>query len=409
MNSTSLTLQMAWRYLRANKSHSAVSTIARVSVAGVAVATAAIVCVLSVFNGFQDVLGDKLDRMSADAVVEPVAGKTFANGDSLAAVARSLPEVALALPAVSDNALALAASCEMPVRLIGVDPALYRKITSLDSIMLEGGRVPAPGSKEIAASVGVASQLGLYENGADLLLFAPRRKGRVNLANPITSFITDSVNMAGVYRADQSEYDANTVVCDIEVARTLFQYTHEATSLLVKGHEGVSPSVLAEALRSGLGNQVRVKDRLQQQEMNFRMIKIEKWVTFLLLFFILVIASFNIISTLSMLVLEKQKQMKTLCAIGMSRRMIGGVFWWESVIVTLVGGISGLAIGVALSLLQQHCGFIKIAGDTSTMILDHYPVVVEASDVAISFIPVALIGLCAAWVSSSFAKSRCTT
>ena len=114
MNSTSLTLQMAWRYLRANKSHSAVSTIARVSVAGVAVATAAIVCVLSVFNGFQDVLGDKLDRMSADAVVEPVAGKTFANGDSLAAVARSLPEVALALPAVSDNALALAASCEIP-------------------------------------------------------------------------------------------------------------------------------------------------------------------------------------------------------------------------------------------------------------------------------------------------------
>lgn len=397
---------MARRYLRARKSHSAVTAIARVSVAGVAVATAAIVCVLSVFNGFREVLAGRLDLMSPDVMVSPASGKTFADGDSLAAAIRAVDGVAIAMPMVADNALALAGSSEMPVRLLGVDPAAYRRITSLDSIMLDGGKAPLAGSREAAAAVGTASQLALYEQGTPILLFAPRREGRVNLANPAASFISDSVALSGVYRADRSEVDANTMVCDIEVARMLFQYDAEATEVLVKAAPGVAPEALAGRIRDRLGKGYVVKDRLQQQAMDFRMIEIEKWVTFLLLFFILVIASFNIVSTLAMLVVEKQKSMLTMRAVGMPYSLIGRVFWWESVFVTVAGGIAGLALGVILSLLQEHFGLIKLAGDPSAMIVSAYPVALQWGDVALAFAPVALIGLAAAWVASRFARTR---
>lgn len=397
---------MAWRYLRARKSHSAVTAIARVSVAGVAVATAAIVCVLSVFNGFREVLAGRLDLMSPDVMVSPASGKTFADGDSLAASIRTVDGVAVAMPMVADNALALAGSSEMPVRLLGVDPAAYRRITSLDSIMLDGGKAPLPGSREAAAAVGTASQLALYEQGTPILLFAPRREGRVNLANPAASFISDSVALSGVYRADRSEVDANTMVCDIEVARMLFQYDAEATEVLVKAAPDVAPETLAGRIRDRLGKGYVVKDRLQQQAMDFRMIEIEKWVTFLLLFFILVIASFNIVSTLAMLVVEKQKSMLVMRAVGMPYSLIGRVFWWESVFVTVAGGIAGLALGVILSLLQEHFGLIKLAGDPSAMIVSAYPVALQWGDVVLAFVPVALIGLAAAWVASRFARTR---
>ena len=397
---------MAWRYLRARKSHSAVTAIARVSVAGVAVATAAIVCVLSVFNGFREVLAGRLDRMSPDVMVSPASGKTFADGDSLAAAVSTVDGVAIAMPMVADNALALAGSSEMPVRLLGVDPAAYRRITSLDSIMLDGGKAPLAGSREAAAAVGTASQLALYEQGTPILLFAPRREGRVNLANPAASFISDSVALSGVYRADRSEVDANTMVCDIEVARMLFQYDAEATEVLVKAAPGLAPEALAGRIRDRLGKGYVVKDRLQQQAMDFRMIEIEKWVTFLLLFFILVIASFNIVSTLAMLVVEKQKSMLVMRAVGMPYSLIGRVFWWESVFVTVAGGIAGLALGVILSLLQEHFGLIRLAGDPSAMIVSAYPVALQWGDVALAFAPVALIGLAAAWVASRFARTR---
>ena len=295
---------------------------------------------------------------------------------------------------VADNALALAGSSEMPVRLLGVDPAAYRRITSLDSIMLDGGKAPLPGSREAAAAVGTASQLALYEQGTPILLFAPRREGRVNLANPAASFISDSVALSGVYRADRSEVDANTMVCDIEVARMLFQYDAEATEVLVKAAPDVAPETLAGRIRDRLGKGYVVKDRLQQQAMDFRMIEIEKWVTFLLLFFILVIASFNIVSTLAMR------------AVGMPYSLIGRVFWWESVFVTVAGGIAGLALGVILSLLQEHFGLIKLAGDPSAMIVSAYPVALQWGDVVLAFVPVALIGLAAAWVASRFARTR---
>ncbi len=280
-------------------------------------------------------------------------------------------------------------------------------MTSHDSTLLDGQPISTFSDNEAAISVGVARHLAIFEsNGTPLFIFAPKREGRVNLANPISSFVTDSLTIASIFQTRQSEYDENTVICDIDIARSLFQYENEATQIEVKGNSGISPGALASRLRTGLDDEVTVKDRLQQQDMNFHMISIEKWVTFLLMVFILLIASFNIISTLCMLIIEKQQSMATLVSLGMTRKAVGKTFWWESIFVSLIGGLSGITAGVILCLLQQHFGFIKLGGDPQTMVITAYPVAVEWGDIALALAPVIIIGLISASISSAFAKSR---
>lgn len=406
MKLSALPARIAWRYLRAPKSHSAVSAISIVSVVGVAVATAAIICVLSVFNGFRGLLNDKLDTLAPDVLITPAKGKTFANADSIAGIVADMPSVEEVMPAVVDNALAISESREMPVTLRGVDPEAYARITSVDSIIFEGAKMKDLTPADAVVSVGTGQQLAIYATGRTLLLFAPRREGRVNLANPMSSFLTDSVSVAGIFQAMQSDYDNNTVICDITTARNLFQYTTEATQLEVKATPGTDLPALASDIELSLGPNALAKDRARQQQTNFRMVEIEKWVTFLLLIFILLIASFNIISTLCMLIIEKQHSMATLSALGMSRKSIGATFWWESMYVSMSGGIAGIITGLALCLIQEHFGLIKLGGDPDAMIITAYPVAVEWSDVLIALAPVTIIGLAAASIASAFARSR---
>ena len=406
MKLSALPARIAWRYLRAPKSHSAVSAISIVSVVGGAVATAAVICVLSVFNGFRGLLNDKLDTLAPDVLITPAKGKTFANADSIAGIVADMPSVEEVMPAVVDNALAISESREMPVTLRGVDPEAYARITSVDSIIFEGAKMKDLTPADAVVSVGTGQQLAIYATGRTLLLFAPRREGRVNLANPMSSFLTDSVSVAGIFQAMQSDYDNNTVICDITTARNLFQYTTEATQLEVKATPGTDLPALASDIELSLGPNALAKDRARQQQTNFRMVEIEKWVTFLLLIFILLIASFNIISTLCMLIIEKQHSMATLSALGMSRKSIGATFWWESMYVSMSGGIAGIITGLALCLIQEHFGLIKLGGDPEAMIITAYPVAVEWSDVLIALAPVTIIGLAAASIASAFARSR---
>lgn len=405
-----LPARIAGRYLRSRKSHSAVGAIAAVSIIGMAVATAAIICVLSVFNGFKSVIGDRLDTLTPDVLVEPAAGKIFMDADSVAAIVGRIKGVDVVTPTLADNALIIFNGREMPVFLVGVDPENYAKTTHIRQLIdpkegryLKGGM--DRGMPETAISIGVASQMSTFPEDC-LLLFTPRRKGKVNLANPAASFITDSLYVTGVYRAMQNDYDENRVMVDLPTARRMFQYdSDEASTLHVSAAPGADPVRLAEDVQKILGPKFIVKDRLRQQEMNFRMIEIEKWVSFLLLGFILIIASFNIISTLSMLVLEKEASLTTLAAMGMSRNKIGSVFAWESFLVTATGGIAGILLGLVLCLLQQHFGFIKI-GDGTQTIMSAYPVVVKASDILLCALPLLLIGALSAVVTSQFAKKR---
>ena len=402
----SLPARIAWRYLRAPKSHSAVSAISIISVVGVAIATAAIVCVLSVFNGFRGLLSDTLDLLAPDVLVTPATGKTFADADSLLNIINKIDGVGTAMPTVTDNALAIYNAKEMPITLRGVVPEIYSEITEIDSLFVNGEGIAGYSPDDAAVSVGVAQQLGTGAGSEGLFLFAPRREGRVNLSNPMASFLTDSVSVRGIFQSLQSEYDENTVICDISTARELFQYTTEATAIEINTDPDADISGVASEINKALGEKVVVKDRFQQQETHFRMVNIEKWMTFLLLIFILMIASFNIISTLCMLIIEKQSSMATMSALGMNRRQIGKTFWWESIYVSLAGGIGGIIIGVALCLIQEKFGLIKLGGDPDILVVHAYPVIVEWSDLLVALIPVAIIGIITAWISAAFARSR---
>ena len=405
-------LRIAWRYLWARKSHSVVSVIAAVSIIGVAVATAAIVCVLSVFNGFQEVLSSKLDTLSPQLSVQPTSGKVFANADSLASALNHIEGIDIATPTVTDNALAIYSTHEMPVTLKGVVPEEYDKVTDIRSILKgESEYIEAlsPASRPGALlSIGSASQLGAHTLGESLLIFAPRREGRVNMANPANSFLRDSVTFSGYFQSQHSQFDQDLIIVPIEVARDLFQYDSEASAVELRLKSGADITATAEKVRLAAGPGAIVKDRLQQQEINFRMIKIEKWVTFLLLFFILLIASFNLISTLSMLVLEKQKSLRTLRNLGATPSATASIFRWESLLVALLGGISGLILGIGLCLMQQHFGLIRLNGDPSAMIIDTYPVKVVMTDLVAAIVPVVVIGLFTGWIAGRFARSRST-
>lgn len=411
---SNLSAAIAWRYLIAKKTHSAVSAITAVSACGIAVATAAIICVLSVFNGFKSVIAGRLDTLSPDVMVTPAEGKVFASADSIAEVLTSWKEVEIAMPSVLDNALAIYNGHETPVSLKGVDFSRYARLTTVKQLMDTNSRYPeAPAADLFAASpavlsIGAAARLGATE-GDGILIFAPRREGRVNIANPAASFLTDSVTATGIYQSNQQEYDDNRIIVDINIARDLLQYDDEASAIEILAAKETDPVALASKVEAALGPRFIAKDRLRQQAMNFRMISIEKWVSFLLLFFILVIASFNIISSLSMLVLDKEKSMHTLAALGMSRRRIGHIFAWESIYVTSAGGICGIVLGVALCLLQQHFGFIKLHGNPGDMIVQSYPVEVNAADILLTAAPIMIIGLVTARITAVFGRQRLAT
>lgn len=399
---------IALRYLFGKKSHSAVNTIAVVSVVGVAVATAAVVCVLSVFNGFQNVLTGRLDTLSPDLTVTPLEGKTISNGDSLALALAKVEGVAIATPTLTDNALAFFNGRETPVTLKGVIPDQYSKVTSIDSLRVGSGSSlqETEAGNPALISIGLAYKLGIYDYSLPLTVFAPKRTGRFNPANPSAAFVMDSLNVADVFQSLQEEYDENALFADIAFVRDLLLYDREATAIEIKADKNVDIDHLMDKVASVAGTQYQVKNRLMQQEVNFRMVQIEKWMTFLLLFFILIIASFNIVSTLSMLVLEKEDSLRTMCAIGMNRKSIANVFRWESVLVSLIGAIVGLILGATLSILQEKFGFITIATNNVNAVPMAYPVKLEILDLLITLIPIAIITVICAAVAGSFAKSR---
>lgn len=419
--------RIALRYLFSKKSHGAVSAIATVSVAGVAIATAAAVCVLSVFNGFKEVLAESYNTLAPDLTVSPVSGKLIDRADSLASRLGETPGVAAAMPAVADKALAVFQGREYPVSILGVESEAFSRISGVDSVILDGGRMPADRYEEMPEfeyfedyeeyinstpkpealpSIGAAVRLGNMQIDDDMMIFAPVRHGRYNPANPAASFVMDSVRVTGVYRSGRKEYDEDMVIVPIGLARHLFQLDDEASRIELRVNPDADLQDVKNAVASRLGKNFLVRDRAEQQQLNFRMINIEKWVSFLLLTFILIIATFNIVSTMTMLVLEKRHSMRILESLGMARRNVAGIFARESIIVSLLGGLLGVALGVALCLLQQHYGFVKLDGNPETLLIRYYPVKVVWTDVALAFLPSPMLGLLTALVIGAFARRR---
>lgn len=379
-----LALRVALRYLFSPKRRQAVNVISWVSLAGVAVAAAAMVVVLSVFNGFGQLAESKLSRFDPGLAVRPARGKAIAGADSLAAAIAALPGVEAAWPVVREQAFASTGSQQMPVMVHAMPPqAALRRLAPITI----DGRCELSDSSAMV-SVGVALGLSARPGqGAEITVYEPRRVGRINPANPAGAFRQATLRPAGVYQVEQDEYDRDLIILPLATARRLLDYTDEATQIDVLTLPGADAKAvgreISRLLSAGAAPSADfvLLDRLAQQAGAFHMIAIEKWVTFLMLVFILVIASFNIVSSMSMLILEKEANMGILQAMGAPRRMLRAIFASQSVMITLGGGLAGILLGVLLCLGQQHFGWVRLsASDPSLMSIGAYPVVVRWAD-----------------------------
>lgn len=395
------TLKIALRYLKSKKTHNAVNIISIVAMCGVVVTTAAMVCVLSVFNGFSSLIGSKLAKLDPPIMVNAASGKAISNADSLVAAIASIDGVEMALPTISDHALAVYDGMQMPVLVKGV-PNGYEHLTGINDVIIDGNYTLDSGSLHHAVlSVGVALQLrarpGFVEG---VRILAPKRIGNINLANPAGAFRADTMQIAGVYQVEQSDYDRDMIYVPIEAARFLFNYPTEATSIEISPSQGADEARVMDAISSIIGDGYTVKDRLMQQAYAYRMVNIEKWVTFLLLGFIMVIATFNVIGTLSLLIIEKDASITTFRNMGATNKQITRIFITEGWLISLVGAVAGIAIGLILCWVQQTFGLIELQGATELLVVKQYPVEVQMTDLVVVFAAVAVVGLLTSMATS---------
>lgn len=399
------TLKIAARYLVAKKTHSAVNIISIISMCGVVVTTAALVCVLSVFNGFASLISGKLSMLDPQIAVTATEGKAIAEADSVIARLQAIDGVEIAVPTVEDHCLALFGDYQMPVRVKGV-PQGYDTLTQITPAILEGEFLLDDSvSRYGVLSIGTALQLRCRPGFiGQVRLFAPQRRGTVNLANPMGAFRADSVFVAGVYQIEQSDYDRDLIFIPLDMARFLFDYDREATTIEVTLKPGANEQQVMAAIDSQLGSGYEIKNRLMQQAASFRMVNIEKWVTFLLLGFIMVIATFNVISTLSLLIIEKDESIRTFRHLGATDKQITGIFVAEGWLISLTGALLGVSLGLLLCWLQQTFGLIELQGEA--LIVRAYPVQIQLTDVAIVFALVAAVGLLTSLVTSAIMRRR---
>ena len=403
----SLPLKIAWRYLVSKKGHQAVNIISIVAVCGVVVATAALICVLSVFNGFRGLIMGKLAMLDPEIAITATMGKTINDADSVIDAVSGIPGVQRAVPVIVDQALAVYAQNQMPVRLKGV-PDDYNTMNDMDSIIVDGEwKLRDQVSRYIVVGAGPAVRLMVRPEFLGMVyLYAPHRQGHVNIANPMGAFRQDSLFVSGVFQLQQNSYDADLIYVPLDVAQELFDYETEATQIEIKLAPNADEQQVMHTIGKMLGRSYQVQNRLMQQREAYRLVNIEKWMAFLLLAFILVIATFNVISTLSLLIIEKDDSIATLRALGANDRQISRIFVLQGWLITLAGAITGVVIGLILCLCQQQFGWLRLSGDPANMIINAYPVEVQWSDVLVTLALVAAVGLLTSMVTALTMRRR---
>lgn len=377
----SLSWRIALRYLVSRKSHTAVNIISWVALAGVAVAAAAMICVLSVFNGFSDLAEQSAGRFTPDYKIIPVSGKTLA-GDSIVHAIASQPGITAAIPVLQETALAVTPEKQVGVDLVGVGRG-WTQNGIID------GRFPADEFNQglpvavLHASVAVELQQR-PDFSAPIEVFLPKRVGRINPANLATGFRSDSLHTVGVYQLDYADDNAaSSVILPIQRLRRLLDYNDGEASYVA----------VTSSVRPIAPPGTQVLDRKEQNAGAAHIVNIEKWITFLMLAFIMLIASFNIISSLTMMIIEKDKSITILRALGMPAKRIRGIFVAEGWLVNAAGGAIGILLGIALVLAQQWGEFIKLGGNHDIMLVTAYPVRLYWADILAVIGAVALTGL----------------
>ncbi len=385
---------IARRYLFSKKSHNVVNVISAISVCGIAVATAAIVCVLSIFNGFGGIVEGTFNAFDPDLKITVKEGKVFDYHTPEFGKALQINGIQIISESLEENALFMFGESQVPVLMKGVSEE-FKLMTDMEKLLLEGSfNLREDVVDYTMLGSGLAMTLGARPGFINPIeIYAPKRDVRVNLANPAAAFTRAYIQIGGVFSLNSPEYDEQMAIVPIQLARDLFGYENQVTSLDIKLEPNVSVNRVKREIERILGDDFLVEDRYQQQKESYRMMQIEKWVTFLIMVFVLLIAVFNLVGSLSMLIVEKRDDIKSLQNMGASEQLISRIFLYEGWLISFIGIISGIITGLALCLLQQYFGLLQLSDTPGAYIIDAYPVIVKMTDVVIAFAVVSLISL----------------
>lgn len=393
-------LYIARRYLFSRKSHHTINIISAISVVGVVLATTALVITLSVFNGFSDLVASFFTAFDPQLKVSLVEGKTVSSKDSALSRLRSNPDIATYTEVLEDQALIVGTNRQYVVTIKGVDDS-FAEQADLSSLLYGDGEfiLHADVLEYGVMGIRLASSLGLgthYEGG--LPIYAPRRGERVNMANPMQSFNKDELYSPGiVFAVNQTKYDANYILTSIQFARNLFDQPGQVSGIELGLREGVSIRRAQANIQAQLGPRFRVENRYEQQADVFRIMQVEKFIAYLFLTFILLVASFNIIGSLSMLMIDKKADVETLRALGASNTQIGNIFLIEGWLISGLGAILGIIIGLLLCWGQQTFGWVKMGQSAGSFLIEAYPVSIHIADIFVIFATVLAVSIVAVW------------
>lgn len=405
-----LSLYIAKRYIFAKKSHNAINVISGVSVCGVALATLALICTLSVFNGFQDLVATLFTAFDPQLKIVATTGKVFDAQDPRIQNIRQMPEVAIFSESLEDNAMVQYKGRQIMVTLKGIQDN-FNELTAIDSILFGRGNMVLADEvvDYVIPGAELVSVLGTGVRFVDPLeVYAPKRGAKINVANPTTSFESGLLYSSGlVFAVNQQKYDASYMLVSLEFARELFQYDTEVSSIELKLKDEADTDQVKRTLQQQLGEGFQVLDRYEQQSDTFRIMEVEKLISYIFLTFILLIACFNVIGSLSMLIIDKRADVVTLRNLGADNQLISCIFLFEGCLISLFGALIGIVLGLTLCLVQQEFGLISLGGTgEGSFIIDAYPVSVHLQDVILVFITVWVVGFLSVWYPVRYLSRR---
>lgn len=404
-----LPFYIARRYLFSKKKHNAINIISAVSVCGVALATLALVCTLSVFNGFQDMVAGFFTAFDPELKITVREGKVFDPHESRVAQIHAMPEIEVWTETLEENAMVQYKDRQTMAVIKGVEDN-FEQLTAIDSLLYGTGKFVLNDSVVDYGILGVElmSELGTGIQFVDpLQVYAPKRNARVNMANPAASFNSDYLFSPGaVFIVNQQKYDARYILTSLGFARRLFDYDTEVSAIEIKLKPGSNIDAVEKKMEEILGERFVVQNRYEQQADVFRIMEIEKFISYLFLTFILAIACFNVIGSLSMLILDKRDDVETLRNLGAGDQLITRIFLFEGRMISVFGASIGIILGLLLCFLQQKFGLISLGGGNGSFVVDAYPVSVHLTDVLLVFVTVIAVGFLSVWYPVKYLSRR---
>ena len=400
---------VARRYLFSKKSTHAINVISGISAVGVSVATMALVVTLSVFNGFHDLVASLFTNIDPQIKVTPVKGKSAPADDPILTKIRQLPQVEVATETVQDIALATYNGRQAMVVVKGVQDN-FDSLTHIKDILMGNGTYELHAADLNYGILGIrlaeTLQTG-YSYKNPLKLYAPKREGQLNMANPEDGFVEDELYSPGVlFMVKQAKYDKNHIITSIAFARNLFGQQGMISSLEMRLKPGSDFDAVKSKMQKIAGDKYHVCDRFEQQEDTFKIMKIEKLMAYIFLTFILMVACFNIIGSISMLIIDKKNDVVTLRNLGASDKQIVRVFLFEGRMISSIGAVVGILIGLLLCWLQQEYGLVGLGRSSGSFVVDSYPVSVHPEDIVLVFITVIAVGWIAVWYPVRYFAKR---